>query len=62
MAAGLRQATHAVHRSSTQVNDKVPRTNQRERFLLLDRSMRDRPQDLWIKPRVNLATLLEKLE
>ena len=49
MTAGLRQPTHAVHRCSTQANDKAPRTNQCECFLLLDRSVRDRPQDLWVK-------------
>jgi hypothetical protein len=49
MTAGFRQPTHAVHRSRTQANDKVPRTNQRECFLLLDRSVHDGPQYLWIK-------------
>lgn len=49
MTAGLRQSTHTVHHSSTQANDEVRRTDQHECFLLLDRSVSDRPQDLWIK-------------
>ena len=49
MAAGLRQSTYRVHCRNAQSNEEVTCTDQRKSLLLLDRSMRDGSQYLWIE-------------
>src|SRR5579871_2856411 len=50
MTAGLGQPTDRVHRRCAQPDHEVTCADQGKSFLLLDRSVRDRPQDLRIKP------------
>src|SRR5260370_18304370 len=52
VAAGLGQSTHRVHRCRPQTNNKVASPDQRQSFLLGNRAMGDRPQDLRIEPSV----------
>lgn len=57
MAASLRQATNRVDGGSPQPNEKLSSADQGESFLLFDRAMRDRSQNLRIEPRVTRQLL-----
>ena len=48
--AGLGQTTHSVHRCGAESHHDVPCTDQGQRLLLFDSSVRDRTQDLGIQP------------
>ena len=52
VATSLRQPTNGVHRRCAQSDQELSRTDQCESFLLLDGTMRNRPQDLWIETRI----------
>lgn len=64
LAARLRQPSYGVHCRRTQSNDEVPGADQRQGLLLFNCPVRNRPQDLRIKPgvagqllRINLIAL-----
>jgi len=57
VAARLRQTTNGVHRSGTQSHQQRSRTDQGEGLLLLDSAVRDRSQDVRIKPRISSQLL-----